>query len=200
MRNKPNLGRGGCREPPLFQDSAIATFQSTADCAEQSQFARLRRAGRGPKDVGEGRLCKTNPIRPSRQVGRTAGERKCAKRSQSSDCGLRISDCGLCETKPIPPCKVSGEDAQPTKSRGPTMRNKANFRMDREGWGAAGLPVRWPGQFCETKPIARSGAPGRCPPCGGPDGPGIRHRVAASPFFCPWRGKRLASSPTCRIN
>jgi hypothetical protein len=35
--------------------------------------------------------------------------------------------CRSCETKPIAPWKVSGEDAQPTKSRGPIVRNEPNL-------------------------------------------------------------------------
>jgi len=40
-----------------------------------------------------------------------------------------------CETKPIGPWKMSGEDAQPTKSRGAIVQNKPNFGPVRPtGW------------------------------------------------------------------
>ncbi len=56
VRNKPNFGRGGLREPPLFQYSIIPPFQSPADCAKQSQF---RRAGWArPEGKGRGVLYK----------------------------------------------------------------------------------------------------------------------------------------------
>ncbi len=157
------------------------------DYAKQSQFLRSGQT--------RGRLCKTNPISGPAGPPRTPD---CARRSQFFDCGLRIADSerhaahrqGLQGRlykqtqlapagknrwgKPGPQTRfiAFGSPIHPT--RGSIAPNKANFRHGvRRGKGLAGKElwlIEHPIDLGKTKPIARSGAPRRCPAGGGWDG------------------------------
>jgi hypothetical protein len=91
MRNEPNFGRGGRREPPSFQYSIIPPFRSNADCAKRTQFP-AGPGGTGPQGRGTwvkcakqtqfGRLCRAAFPRPSTLRPRPWAGGGCAKRTQ----------------------------------------------------------------------------------------------------------------------
>jgi hypothetical protein len=87
-----------------------------SNCTKRSQFARRR-----------GAIVRNKP--------NSAANR--AKRTQFDHLPRRGRRDRSCETKPIGPRKMSGEDAQPTKSRGAIVRNEPNSRRGRVD-GASG--------------------------------------------------------------
>ncbi len=122
-----------------------------AECAKQTQFPGTGRSG--------GRLY---------------------KQSQFLDCGFRIMslraergnlDCGLCKTNPTcSPAVPGGTGPQGRGMRG-NRAKRTQFRP-LGPWRAPIIPlfhhstIPIPCRSCETKPIARSGAPRRCPGIG----------------------------------
>jgi len=102
MQNKPNSPEA-CRakqsqfglpqmRAKCIMGNSLGTIQRDTGLKKQSQ-SRRRRVGRGRR--GEGRVCKTNPIRP---VGRGPGEQNaqnepnCPKRGTEAVSGLGIED------------------------------------------------------------------------------------------------------------
>ncbi len=165
VRNKANFGQPSRHEP--------------VGCAKQSQFRGSDRTDKYWADKELWRI----------EHAPGPGETKPILRLWIADFGLRIGDrpalraiplyCGernvrnkpnfhppyqwmqLRQTNPIQPCWQAGR-----ASGGAILRNKADFQR---------------GRSCETKPIARSGAPRQCPCVRPTDGPGIHPRMPATP-------------------
>jgi len=118
-RNEPNsrrcrVGRGPqgkCAKRTQFSLGKAGSRR--AKDAKQTQFAPTHGEAQAP----EGQLCKTNPI--SVAVGQDTRSPWCETKPIASVAAKAESGAS---GKP----KMSGEDAQPTKSRGAVVRNKAN--------------------------------------------------------------------------
>jgi len=247
VRNEPNSVESNVRNEPNFRWRRTGRGHRDVgqSCETNPICSSLRGTGILPVDRNHGRdahattptaqdeTCKTNPISDgvARDGGhrgrRTRGNR--AKRTQfrHPPCWDQRGD--HAKQGQLLPWKVSGEDAQPTKSRGRVVRNEANFpatpggpgpegrgagancaKRSQFGWSGgvpegemcetnpipggagraslgarpsdhglppnrlcktnpiSGLPAGTSAgdELCKTKPIARSGAPRRCPPSG----------------------------------
>lgn len=131
-------GANSCETNPI---SSSLTETQRPDCAKQSQtWVGWDIWGTAPQ---RGQLCKTNPI-PMGLGGTELGD-----------------DRRLCETKPIPRTGGGGRGF-----RHVTHLPRSQLCKTNPIWPGLGR-VRFPvGERCETKPIARSGAPKRCLDCG----------------------------------
>ncbi len=112
-------------------------------------------AGNRGREGLRGRSCKTKPI------ARSGAPRRCLDCALETD--LSRGD-GSCKTNPI--C------TRPEESVGQAppylWMQLRQTNPIRPGWQAGWVFGR--GKTCETKPIARSGAPRRCPPAGPTEG------------------------------
>jgi len=109
-----------CPHQPIVQNEPNLPGRPgprTAKCAKRTQFPPARGGTRPERRGVREQSCRTNPIcHPPRWDQRDR----------------------LRRTKPIAPWKVSGEDAQPTKSGGPFVQNEPNCQRD-EGSGVSDL-------------------------------------------------------------
>jgi hypothetical protein len=178
MQNKPNLGRP-CRArlphplaPPadrLYKTKPIPGWGNVQNEPNSSQASgkasALWRRNYGELDMQQGLAKQSQSVphrsekMPSGRAGNAAVARdNRAKQSQSAG----ELKCEACETKPISGDRaVAGRSAAPNKaSPVKAMRSDKCF-LGQELW-----LIRHAQGVGKTKPIARSGAPGRCLDCG----------------------------------